>query len=131
MSYEKLIDAAIDAMNYSYSPYSHYKVGAAVLTDDGKTFFGTNIENSSYGLTVCAERTAVFKAVSEGCRDISAIAVVSQDDSDYACPCGACRQVLVEFNPNMDVVRIKTKNDFKIEKASDLLPSFFTLKKIN
>ncbi len=129
MNYDKLIESAIAAKKNSYSPFSQYRVGAALLTKSGKEFRGTNIENSSYGLTVCAERVAVFKAVSEGHLDIEAIAVVTREDDGYACPCGACRQVLVEFNPNMDVIQIKNKKDYKIQKAHELLPDYFVLGK--
>ena len=94
-----LLDAAQQARENSYSPYSHFKVGAAVLGEDGKMYTGTNIENSSYGLTVCAERNAIFKAVGEGQRNLLALAVCTDpiEGEDFGSPCGACRQVMTEF----------------------------------
>jgi cytidine deaminase len=103
-SFKSLIEAAMKARRQAYSPYSGVKIGAAVLTSDGKIFSGTNIENSSYGLSCCAERTAIFKAVSEGARKIITIAVVGESD-EFTRPCGACRQVMVEFNPRLKVLR--------------------------
>ncbi len=96
---EKLLDAAQAARENSYSPYSKFKVGAAVLTSDGSIFTGTNIENASYGLTVCAERNAIFAAVGAGKRNIRALALVTQKlpGLDFNSPCGACRQVMSEF----------------------------------
>ena len=99
-SIRELIKAAIEARRKSYSPYSHYQVGAALLTADGQIVTGCNIENAAYGPSNCAERTAFFKAVSEGERGFEAIAIVggSQDNpTDYAYPCGVCRQVMMEF----------------------------------
>ena len=93
---EKLEATAKQAANTSYSPYSHFAVGAAILTRDGRIFAGANIENASFGLTNCAERTAIFKAVSEGCTRIDAIAVVAGSPGPVP-PCGACRQVMAEF----------------------------------
>ena len=94
-----LLDAAQAARENSYSPYSKFKVGAAVLTDDGKIFSGTNIENSSYGLTVCAERNAIFAAASAGYRKFKALALITQKlkGQKFNSPCGACRQVMSEF----------------------------------
>lgn len=96
---EKLLDAAQQARENSYSPYSKFKVGAAVLTDDGQIFSGTNIENASYGLTVCAERNAIFAAVGAGRRKLRALALITQKlpGLDFNSPCGACRQVMSEF----------------------------------
>lgn len=93
---EKLIQEAIQARQQAYVPYSHFKVGAAVLTGSKKVFRGCNIENASYGLTNCAERTAIFKAISEGVDKIEAIAVVGDTEGPIS-PCGACRQVMAEF----------------------------------
>lgn len=101
MEREKLLDMAIAARENAYAPYSHYKVGAALLARDGRIFTGCNIECASYGMTICAERTAICKAVSEGCREFSAIAIASEGSAPY--PCGACRQLLYEFSPDMDV----------------------------
>jgi cytidine deaminase len=91
---DELIAAACQVREWAYAPYSHYPVGAAILTDDGRVFTGVNVENASYGLTNCAERTAVFKGVSEGMGRIVAVAVCTENGGS---PCGACRQVLSEF----------------------------------
>ena len=96
MDYQRLIAQAMKAKESAYVPYSHFRVGAALLTKSGRTFTGCNIENASYSATNCAERTAVFKAVSEGEREFTAI-VVNGDNGDYLPPCGICRQVLAEF----------------------------------
>lgn len=118
---------AITAQNKAYSPYSKFKVGAAILTKDGRIFTGCNIENVSYGMTICAERTAVFKAVSEGYRDFEAIAIsASSDDPIY--PCGACRQVLAEFNPKMEIF---VNHDEKTHRLFDLLPKSFDQGQLN
>jgi cytidine deaminase len=119
-----LVEAARKARANAYSPYSGVKIGAAVLTADGSIFTGANIENASYGLACCAERTAIFKAVSEGKRRIAAIAVVGKSE-DYTKPCGACRQVLVEFNPRMKVLRRGLDGFSRDETASSLLPDSF------
>ncbi|MEK7241673.1 MAG: cytidine deaminase, partial [Planctomycetota bacterium] len=97
---KELIKKAIEAREKSYSPYSHFKVGAALKTTSGKVYAGTNVENASYGLTVCAERVAVYKAVSEGEREFEALAVFTEAD-ELTPPCGACRQVLWEFSKNL------------------------------
>lgn len=96
-----LIADAIRASEQAYSPYSHYRVGAALLTTTGKIFLGCNVENASYGAAICAERTAVVKAVSEGERDFTAIAVATQNGGS---PCGICRQFMFEFSPAMQVI---------------------------
>ncbi|MBT8036482.1 MAG: cytidine deaminase [Verrucomicrobiae bacterium] len=100
MEPSQLTQIAADARDAAYAPYSKFKVGAALLTDNGEVFTGCNIENASFGLTICAERTALFAAVAAGVRTFSGIAVSS---SHAVCPCGACRQVLNEFNPTLDV----------------------------
>ena len=100
ISNEKLVELALEARNRSYAPYSHFMVGAALLTNDGKVYQGCNIENASFSPTVCAERTAFFKAISEGDREFVKIAVVGSPEGDvdrYAAPCGVCRQVMTEF----------------------------------
>ena len=118
-----LLSAAREAMKNSYSPYSHFPVGAALRTEDGRIFTGCNIENISFGLTNCAERTAVFKAVSEGARVFDAIAIAA---NSTPWPCGACRQVLQEFAPGLRV--LMTWEDQVIEKnLSELLPGHITL----
>lgn len=118
-----LLALAREAMKNSYSPYSHYAVGAALLAADGRVFLGCNIENASYGVTNCAERTALFKAVSEGEREFTAIAIASSGSLPY--PCGACRQALNEFAPGIRV--LVTGGDGAVEKTSlpELLPHGF------
>jgi cytidine deaminase len=120
----RLVEAARRARAHAYSPYSGVKIGAAVLTSDGEVFSGSNVENVSYGLSCCAERTAIFKAVSEGKRDIVAIAVVGKSE-DFTKPCGACRQVMVEFNPRMKVLRRGTDGFSEDGTAESLLPAHF------
>jgi cytidine deaminase len=122
---EELVEKAREALRNAYAPYSKFRVGAAVLTRSGKIYTGVNVENASYGLTICAERVAVFKAVSEGDRDIVAVAVVVDSD-EPAAPCGACRQVIAEFNPDALVV-MATADKRKVVTASlrDLFPSPF------
>jgi cytidine deaminase len=103
MTDKELLAAAVKAAENSYSPYSHFRVGAALMAENGKVYTGCNIENASYSLTICAERTAVFKAVSEGVTKFKAIAIAGSSDSDFSkpCPpCGACLQVLSEFCGN-------------------------------
>ncbi len=119
-----LVKAAALARRKAYSPYSGVKVGAAVSTSKGKVFTGCNVENSSFGLSCCAERVAIFKAVSEGASDIVAIAVVG-DSEDFTSPCGACRQVMVEHNPKMVVLRRGDDGFSSDTTAEALLPSRF------
>lgn len=124
-----LIVAAMDARNNSYCPYSGYAVGAALLTSE-RIYKGCNIENSSYGATNCAERTAIFKAVSEGIKDFKAIAVVGapkgEEIRDYAFPCGICRQVMAEFcDMDFNVIVAISIDNYKIYKLSELLPEAF------
>lgn len=133
MDIAKLTDAALTARRNSYSPYSKYMVGAAVLCRDGSIFTGTNIENASYGATVCAERVAVFSAVAAGHKDITAIAVCggASDEtdvmSDYAYPCGICRQVIREFADPAECIVIvaRSADDHRKYKLEDLLPDSF------
>lgn len=124
-SFESLVEAAKKARARAYSPYSKVKIGAAVLSSDGRMFTGANIENASYGLSCCAERTAIFKAVSEGARRIVAIAVVGKSE-DFTSPCGACRQVMVEFNPRMKVLRRGLDGYSEDGTAGSLLPAHFS-----
>ncbi len=122
---QALIEAARQAQQRAYAPYSGYAVGAAVRTTDGRLFTGCNIENASYGLSVCAERVAVFRAVADGARSIQAVAVVTQDG---ATPCGACRQVLMEFasKPEECVIWIATPDQIMARHTlSELLPNAF------
>ena len=129
MDYKELIIKAIEARANAYAPYSKFKVGAAVLTEDGKIYSGCNIENASFGATNCAERTAIFKAVSDGYTKIKAVAVIG-DILTYTYPCGICRQVIVEFavDENIDIIIIKKEDDFIIRKLNELLPGPFTKK---
>ena len=119
-----LVEAANKARSHAYSPYSRVKIGAAVLTEHGNIYSGANIENASYGLSCCAERTAIFKAVSEGATKIKAIAIVGKSE-DFTKPCGACRQVMVEFNPRMRVLRRGIDGFSEDGIAASLLPSHF------
>jgi len=119
-----VIEQAKLARKKAYSPYSKVKIGAAVLTSGGKTYSGCNIENASYGLSCCAERNAIFKAVSEGHKDIVAIAVVGESE-EFTKPCGACRQVMVEFNPKMKVLRRGLDGFSADTTAAELLPEQF------
>ena len=121
---QKLYETAKNAAKNAFAPFSNFHVGAALLASDGRIFTGCNVENSSYGATICAERTALVKAVSEGSRDFIAIAVVSQDGEAW--PCGICRQVLYEFSPEMLVI---TGNDEHLDvvKLNELLPHGFRL----
>lgn len=118
----ELLNQAIDARNYSYSPYSKYKVGAALLTRSGKVYTGCNIENVGHSSTVCAERTAIFKAVSEGETDFEAIAVATENGGS---PCGVCRQVMREFASDLIVIIGDVTGQYQVITLSDLLPNSF------
>lgn len=127
---EEMIDLAIEQLNYSYTPYSGFKVGAALLTKEGKIYKGCNIENAAYTPTNCAERTAFFKAVSEGERAFQAICVVGGKDgilTEYAAPCGVCRQVMMEFcDPNtFQIILATSKDQYEIFTLKELLPLGF------
>jgi cytidine deaminase len=128
MNDKELIEDAKKAQENAYAPYSNFMVGAALLSADGRVFTGVNVENASYGLTICAERTAVFKAVSDGAEKFAKIAIVSSS-SPPAAPCGACRQVLNEFSPNLQVICANHKNEIKRFELSQLLPESFNLEK--
>lgn len=127
---EKLIETAIAQLDYSYAPYSNFKVGAALLTKNGDIYTGCNIENAAYTPTNCAERTAFFKAVSEGVRDFQAICIVGGKDgvlTEYAAPCGVCRQVMMEFcNPKIfQIILAIDKERYDIYTLEELLPQGF------
>lgn len=127
---EKMIDLAIEQLQYSYTPYSHFKVGAALLTKEGKLYTGCNIENAAYTPTNCAERTAFFKAVSEGEREFQAICIVGGKEgvlTEYAAPCGVCRQVMMEFcNPDsFQIILATSKEQYEIFALKELLPLGF------
>ena len=111
-------------MDKAYAPYSGFHVGAALLTENGSVFTGCNVENASYGLTNCAERTAVFKAVSAGDREIAALALIA-DTADYCAPCGAYRQVMAEFG-DFPVIQANRDGEYKVSKVSELLPGAFS-----
>lgn len=125
MTDRELLDMAIEAMQKAYAPYSEYRVGAAALTRSGRVFTGCNVENRSYGLTVCAERNAIFAAVGAGEKDIVKIAVVA-GGGRVPMPCGACLQVMEEFGVE-EVVVISPEGDFETYKLRDLLPRPFEL----
>ena len=124
MTDEALILQAKDAMKNAYAPYSGFRVGAALLAKDGALFKGCNVENASYGATNCAERTAVFKAVSEGYREFEKIAIVASS-GDYASPCGICRQVLAEFMPEGKVLLYSEEKGMVTYTVRELLPMGF------
>ncbi len=125
MNYAELIQIANKVKANSYSPYSKFRVGAALLTQEGEIYTGVNVENSSYGLTNCAERTAVFKAVSEGEKNFRTI-VITSDADDFIPPCGACRQVLMEIcGKDLEVVMTNNDNEIRILKIEELLPLSF------
>lgn len=124
MTDRELVNIAKEAMEKAYAPYSHFKVGAALLAKDGTVFKGCNIENASYGATNCAERTAIFKAVSEGCREFEKIAIVA-GSGDYASPCGICRQVLLEFMPEGKVILDSDEKGMVTFTVRELLPFGF------
>ncbi len=128
---EKLCKIAIEQLEFSYSPYSKCRVGAALLSKSGKIYTGCNIENASFGATNCAERTAFFKAVSEGEKDFAAIAVAAQKDghSTEFLPCGICLQVMAEFcDGDFKILTVKGENQFSEYTLSQLLPNSFSLK---
>ena len=127
-----MIEKAVAAAGLAYAPYSRYHVGAALLAKDGQIFTGCNIENASFGVTNCAERTAIFKAVSEGVTDFKAIAIVGgaadgeSHFSEYAYPCGICRQVMQEFcNPDFVIIVARSVEDYQCYTLQELLPYGF------
>jgi cytidine deaminase len=124
---DKLIKAAKQASNFAYAPYSKFKVGAALLTKSGKIYSGANVENASYGLTVCAERVALFKAVSEGEKYFLTLAIYTKT-KDFTIPCGTCRQVLMEFSPNLSIIIVNAAGKIKKFSLSKLLPYPFLKK---
>ena len=124
-----LIARAVAAKARAYAPYSGFRVGAALLADDGTIFGGCNVENSSYSLTVCAERNAVFQAAARGKTRFRAIAIAS-DDPGFLSPCGACRQVLSEFNPSMEVILTTPDGRVRLTSLSKLFPMPADLKKL-
>lgn len=125
----ELIKNAIEAREKAYAPYSKFKVGAAVLADNGKIYTGVNVENSSYGLTNCGERTAIFTAVTAGMKKITAIAIAAETENPVS-PCGACRQVIYEFSDSNTIIILSNlKGEYKIMGVEELLPYGFKLSK--
>jgi len=126
----RLVVAAKEAKEKAYAVYSNFRVGAALLAKDGKVFAGCNVENSSYGLTICAERGAVFSAVAAGKKHFRAIAITS-DDPGFITPCGACRQVLAEFAPRLEIILTNGKGKKKVTSLDELFPIPPDLKKLS
>lgn len=125
MDTKQLVNKAKEAMENSYSPYSKFKVGAAPQTTNGEVFTGCNIENASFGGTNCAERTALFKAISEGYKNFNKIAIIS-DSENYTAPCGICRQVLSEFSLDMEIIMANKNGQYISKTLKELLPLAFT-----
>lgn len=127
-----LIKKASSMLEFSYAPYSNFHVGVALLTKNGKNFTGCNIENATYGATNCAERTAFFKAISEGEKEFCAIAIVGGKNGkidDFCSPCGICRQVMAEFcSKDFKIILANSKNEIKTFSLEELLPESFSLK---
>lgn len=124
MSDQELVELAFTMLERSYVPYSHFPVGAALEGADGTVYTGCNVENAAYGSSICAERTALVKAVSEGCRSFRRLAVVGRSQ-DYCWPCGACRQMLFEFAPELEVLVAKQDHSFVKYSLCALLPQGF------
>jgi cytidine deaminase len=129
--YEKMVDMAVEQMEKAYSPYSHFRVGAALLTEDGRIYTGCNVENASYGATICAERTAFVKAVSEGERHFAAIAIAGGMNGEMtgtATPCGICRQVMSEFcGGDFTILLARPGGGYESHTLAELLPLAFNL----
>lgn len=124
---KELIEAALDVRTRAYAPYSKFKVGAALRTKSGKIYTGCNVESASYGLTVCAERVAIWKAVSEGEKEFTEIAVVA-DTQELTPPCGVCRQIIWEFCGDVPVIFANLKGDSEVVTMKELLPRAFDTK---
>lgn len=126
MDAKKLIESALSVLDRSYSKYSKFKVAAAVEMSDGSIYNGVNVENASYGLSICAERSAIVNAISNGdSRNITKIAIINKDSYPY--PCGACRQFISEFNSDCEIIVAKSTEDYKVYKLKELLPEVFSL----
>lgn len=128
-SMRMLVDSAVEAKLKAYAPYSRFRVGAALVSNDGTLFTGCNVENSSFSLTICAERNALFKAVSEGQTGFSVIAITS-DNEGFLTPCGACRQVLAEFAPGIEVILATSSGKTRVTSLKELFPMPADLKKL-
>jgi cytidine deaminase len=122
---DELVQLAKDVRERAYTPYSRFPVGAAVETASGEVFVGCNVENASFGLSMCAERVAIFRAVAAGARDIVALAVVAETATPVS-PCGACRQVMVEFNPDLRVILANLHGEIHRTTARELIPGAFS-----
>ena len=127
---DQLIKRAREAQMHAYAPYSQFRVGAALLSEEGQVFTGCNVENSSFGATICAERTAVFTAVCHGVRRFSKIVIVT-DDEKPAWPCGICRSVLFEFAPDLEVIAVGSSGKVEKMPLSQLYPKGFRFSKKN
>ncbi|WP_206459057.1 cytidine deaminase [Anaerovorax sp. IOR16] len=125
MNEKELYQKAKQALEYSYAPYSRFRVGAALLTTSGEVFTGVNVENSSFGGTICAERTAFVKAISEGFRDFTALAVTSSEGEVY--PCGICRQFMFEFGDDLKIITGDDEEHLNVVEITELLPKGFRL----
>lgn len=125
MTDRELVQKAIEMQNFSYCPYSDFPVGAALLCEDGTVFTGCNVESAAYGSTICAERTALLKAVSEGHRDDWLTMAVAGRGEDFCWPCGSCRQMLYEFAPELRILAVRGDGSFEKAKLSELLPRGF------
>ena len=124
MTKQELCQKAMEMLDMAYVPYSHFPVGAALECDDGTVFTGCNVENAAYGSTICAERTAIVKAVSEGHRDFVRIAIAAKSDS-FCVPCGTCRQVMMEFAPDLEVICLNKDGESRTFALRELLPYGF------
>ena len=126
MTKQELVSKAKAASQNAYAPYSHFRVGAALECGDGSVYTGCNIENAAYGLAICAERTAMVKAVSEGRRDFVRLGIYCADTEDFGMPCGQCRQFMAEFNLDMEVIIGRPDGETQTYLVRDLLPQAFT-----
>ena len=127
---KELTARAVEMLDRAYIPYSNFPVGAALECEDGSIYTGCNVENASYGLTICAERTAVVKAISDGKRKFRRIVIVGNSE-DYCYPCGACRQVLAEFAPEMEVICLNARREAKHLSLRELFPCGFDQSKLD
>ena len=125
MTDRELVQKAVEMQKFSYCPYSRFPVGAALLCADGTVFTGCNVESAAYGSTICAERTALLKAVSEGHRDDWVAMAVAGQGGDFCWPCGSCRQMLYEFAPELKILAVRGDGEFEQAKLSELLPRGF------
>lgn len=131
MTDQELIKRAFEMHQFSYVPYSQFPVGAALLTEDGRVFTGCNVENAAYGSTICAERVALGKAVSEGCREGWAAIAIAGRGEDFCWPCGAFRQMLYEFAPNLRVLAARGDGQYAQARLCELLPNGFGPKSLS